>query len=98
VAEYSVSFHPLASDELHAAHAWYAERSSRAAERFAVEIEMAVARVSESPIRYPRIRGEVRRHLLLTFPFSLLYRVRDETIEVVAVAHHRRRPGYWKRR
>jgi hypothetical protein len=32
------------------------------------------------------------------FPFSLVYRVRHAEIEIVAVAHHRRRPGYWRSR
>jgi toxin ParE1/3/4 len=32
------------------------------------------------------------------FPFSLIYRVTVEAIEVIAIAHHRRRPGYWMQR
>jgi hypothetical protein len=32
------------------------------------------------------------------FPFSLIYRVDRDTIAILAVAHHSRRPGYWRRR
>ncbi|HEY5870936.1 MAG TPA: type II toxin-antitoxin system RelE/ParE family toxin [Candidatus Tectomicrobia bacterium] len=39
-----------------------------------------------------------RRYLFPHFPFSLVYRVRDEEIEIVAVAHHRKQPGYWRSR
>jgi len=39
-----------------------------------------------------------RRTVFARFFFSLVHRVRDDTIEVVAVAHQRRHPGYWKRR
>ena len=42
----------------------------------------------------------VRRYLFQNqYPFSLIYRLRKEgTVEIVAVAHHRRRPDYWKAR
>jgi toxin ParE1/3/4 len=39
-----------------------------------------------------------RKYLLRRFPYAVIYRVTDEAIEVVAVAHGRRRPGYWKTR
>ena len=29
------------------------------------------------------------------FPFNVLYREAGNTVQVLAVAHHRRRPGYW---
>jgi toxin ParE1/3/4 len=43
-------------------------------------------------------RADSRRYLLHRFPFQIVYRARGETIEVVAVAHLKRRPGYWKSR
>lgn len=39
-----------------------------------------------------------RRYLLPNFPFSFVYRVHNEEIEIVAVAHHWRYPGYWRSR
>ncbi|MGQ0736338.1 MAG: type II toxin-antitoxin system RelE/ParE family toxin [Acidobacteriota bacterium] len=39
------------------------------------------------------------RQLLVTgFPYSVVYRIRDDDIYVVAVAHTSRRPNYWKHR
>jgi toxin ParE1/3/4 len=32
------------------------------------------------------------------FPYTVLYRVKNDEIFVTAVAHHSRRPGYWRRR
>lgn len=32
------------------------------------------------------------------FPYDIVYRVTTADLEVLAVAHHRRRPGYWRRR
>ncbi len=39
-----------------------------------------------------------RRVLLRRFPFSVVYMMEDREIVVVAVAHQRRRPGYWRGR
>ena len=77
---------------------WYAERSPVAARAFAVEVNACVERVGEAPERWPRYVHGTRRYLFPHFPFSLVYRVRDEEIEIVAVAHHRKRPGYWRSR
>lgn len=32
------------------------------------------------------------------FPFDRVYRMREDRLEMLAIAHHRRRPGYWKTR
>jgi len=39
-----------------------------------------------------------RRYAFPRYPFSLVYILRGEDIEIVAVAHGRRRPGYWRAR
>jgi toxin ParE1/3/4 len=49
-------------------------------------------------LRYPeagaKIRSDIRRLTLPKFPYSLLYRVLEDQIRVLAVAHHRRKPQY----
>ena len=93
-----VSFHPEAAEEVETARQWYAERSPPAAKAFLVELDLAVERVREAPHRWPWYDKGVRRYILPRFPFSMIYRMKAELIEVVAVAHHRRKPGYWKSR
>lgn len=93
-----VSFHPEAAEEVETARQWYAERSPPVAGAFLVELDLAVERVREAPHRWPRYGIGARRYILPRFPFSMIYRVQAELIEVVAVAHHRRKPGYWKSR
>jgi len=39
-----------------------------------------------------------RRYILHQFPFSIVYKVRDEDVLALAVAHGHRSPGYWRRR
>jgi len=98
MADREVRFHPLASAEAERARAWYAARSQKASELFLNELDVAVESVREQPERWAFIRGTARRKLFRKFPFSLVYRATPEAIDVIAVAHHRRRPGYWSRR
>jgi plasmid stabilization system protein ParE len=93
-----ISFHPAAVAEVDAAVQWYAERSPVAARAFAAEVNACVERAREAPERWPRYVHGTRRYLLPHFPYSLVYRVRHGELEIVAVAHHRRRPGYWRSR
>jgi len=90
-----VSFHPRARDEVEEAQAWYEERSPLAAAGFLHELSVAVRRISVGPNRYPVSLHATRRILLERFPFSIHYRVNENDIVVVAVAHQKRRPGYW---
>ena len=60
--------------------------------------------VAAAPERWPlapRVlasRG-ARKYLLERFPYVVIYRpVGDDEVEVVAVAHHKRRPRYWTER
>ncbi|MBI2214210.1 MAG: type II toxin-antitoxin system RelE/ParE family toxin [Acidobacteria bacterium] len=69
-----------------------------AAEAFVAEIDHAIERISEAPERYPETRHGRRRFVLFSFPFDVVYRASGERIEIIAVAHHSRRPGYWTSR
>jgi len=62
------------------------------------EVQHAVQRIGQSPERYAVTRMSRRRFVLLNFPFDLVYRILEDRIEIIAVAHHSRRPGYWQRR
>ena len=42
--------------------------------------------------------GQTRKLRLGKFPYSLVYRVSDDVITVLAVAHQSRKPGYWQGR
>ncbi|MBI3014455.1 MAG: type II toxin-antitoxin system RelE/ParE family toxin [Candidatus Tectomicrobia bacterium] len=93
-----VRFHPAAAAEVETARQWYAERSPLAARAFLAEMDLSVERVRGAPQRWPRYVKRTRRYMLPRFPFSVIYRVQGQMIEVVAVAHQRRKPGYWQSR
>jgi plasmid stabilization system protein ParE len=91
--------HDEASIEYDAAFDWYLQRSEESAISFDVEVNRAIQLIIESPRRWPMGPYGTRRFLLRRFPFFLIYRehMRGE-IQVVAVAHTSRKPGYWKQR
>jgi plasmid stabilization system protein ParE len=94
----AVEFHPLAADEAEAAERWYRERNEIAAARFQKEIDRVVELISDRSNTGSPYVGNTRRVLLRRFPFFIVYRVRGDNVQIVAVAHARRRPGYWRAR
>ena len=94
----TVELHPAAIAEARQARLRYASQSSVAAERFMAEVERAIERVGATPLQWsPHVHG-TRRISLRRFPFHLVYQVLDSDVLVLAVAHNRRRPAYWKDR
>ncbi len=98
MAQQTVDVHPEAIAEAQAAYGWYRERNETAAEGFLAELDRAVELISEGPMRWPTYIHHTRRFLLRRFPFGIVYRQLGEAVQVVAVAHARRKPGYWKDR
>lgn len=98
MAQFSVGFHPAALDDSTAAEGWYHERSDATAVAFVAELDRAVDRISETPERWPRHTHGTRRFVLRRFPFTVIYRVSATEVEIMALAHGRRRPDYWKGR
>ena len=93
-----VEFHPAAWREVEDAQAWYEQRSILAASAFLREFSSAVQRIREAPSRYAVAETGTRRILLDRVPFSIHYRIDSDIVTVVAVAHQKRRPGYWSSR
>lgn len=93
-----VEFHPAAADEFAAAVEYYEEAlpglGRRLRDKLRETIDLAVAH----PDAGNRRRFEMRHLIVSGFPHDVVYRVRGEVLEVLALAHHRRRPGYWKDR
>ncbi len=98
MAPQEVNFHPAAVEEAAEAHRWYAERSPRAALAFDEALNSAVQQMASHPKRWAKYLHGTRHLILQKFPYVVVYRVVDSSIEVIAVAHERRRPGYWKSR
>jgi hypothetical protein len=96
-----VRFHRAASAEAEAAVRWYNERVVGLGDDFRGELIAGVERVREGPLVWPTSSydARTRRYLLPRFPYAIVYVVgSDGSVTVAAVAHVRRRPGYWQTR
>jgi plasmid stabilization system protein ParE len=94
-----VSTHLLAADELLDGATYYAEQASvRVAEKFIAEFERSISLLRLQPKLGAVWRGPFRRLPLRRFPHSIVYVLSGDVIRVVALAHQRRRPGYWQSR
>ena len=87
-----------AASEIEDDRAWYRERSESAEAGFLRELDHAIQQVTDAPAQWPIYLAGTHRYVFPTYPYSLVYFVEDDVIRVVAVAHDKRRPGYWRKR
>ena len=93
-----VEFHPGAAAEAVEAQLWYELKRPGLGETFASAVEGAVQVISELPGVGPQDETGVQRYVLARFPYVIAYVVLNDVVVVLAVAHTRRRPGYWHHR
>ncbi len=87
---------PPALAELHDAAAFYTLKANvELGLAFVAEFERAAYLVLDNPLLGAMFRSTRRRYILRRFPYSIIYQVTTEELRILAVAHHRRRPGYW---
>jgi len=95
-----VRVEPEAKQELAAAAGWYEERREGLGLELVAEIDAVFAAIARTPGRfplYPRVAPElgVRRAAAHRFPYSIAFIELGTVVRVLAVAHEKRRPGYW---
>ena len=88
----------MAEAELQDAAAWYDERSPGLGLRFILAVQRKTDEILEAPQRWPFAAGS-RRVLMGRFPYALVYReISEDQVEIIAVAHLKRRSPYWSDR
>jgi plasmid stabilization system protein ParE len=93
-----ILIHEAAEAEINEAADFYDTQSPGLGGAFLGEIERTIRSISEFPEAVPLVRGRARKRAIARFPYSLVYSVRPEEIRILAVAHHKRRPFYWRGR
>lgn len=91
---------PEAARELNEAAVWYESRQSGLANRFLDEFDALLPQIRQRPASFPCLADmpedlEVRRALMVRFPYALVFLELQDDIRIVAVAHGKRRLGYW---
>lgn len=98
-----VRFSTEAASELLAAAIWYDEQQPGLGQTFIDAVETALRLLAEWPVSGVPVPGvasglDIRRIPVARFPYHLPYVAIEDHVRVLAVAHDRRRPGYWARR
>lgn len=90
---------PQAQQDIEEIAAYYAKRKVGLDEEFLVAVEAAMAEITHNPLRFERVRPGIRRYLMDRFPYGIYFRMPDDnTVRIILVRHHSRRPGFGMRR
>ena len=94
----SIHFAEYAAHELSDACAWYEQQQPGLGLRFKREVREAVTRITRNPTLFLLELDDVRRYVMVRFPYALRYVLRGNEVWIVAVSHQHRRPDYWIKR
>ena len=89
---------PEAEQDMAEARDWYEERRDGLGAEFLTAVEKVFVRISEFPESYAAEYRGVRRAGMRRFPYVVYYRIKGESVEVLAVLHGRRHPRTWRSR
>ena len=93
-----VLFHELAARELLDAGDYYDDLVFGLGKKFVIEIERCFKIIKVNPLAYPIISENIRKAVVIKFPYSILYLVDIKTAYVLAVMHQKQKPKYWAER
>ena len=93
-----ISFHPLAIEEMIQAAQFYESRREGLGKYFLLSIENGLKRMGEMPFMPPADNLGRRKWRVKKFPYSVIYRVEEEKIIILAIAHGSRKPRFWETR
>jgi len=65
---------------------------------FLDELDRIIERIGDQPSQFPLHEFGTRRCTLRRFPYIVVFRETEAGVEIIAVAHGRQRPGYWRDR
>lgn len=88
-------FRPQARRELRDAQAWYEEQVEGLGLEFAKAVDVALDTICEHPDSFAVVDAPYRQYVMRRFPFSIVYRIAEDRVVVVAVHHQRRQPRRW---
>jgi plasmid stabilization system protein ParE len=88
---------PEAEDELLAAAEWYESKRPGLGIEFVATIDEALEDILHAPDRWPiwRKARPYRMRIIHRFPYMVFYTSKKSEVRVIAIAHSKRRPGYW---
>jgi toxin ParE1/3/4 len=94
-----VEYRPAVLRELEGIRDWYEERVPGLGREFVDEFERQILRIAATPKRWMIISGDIRRALMLRFPYVIYFRqTQSDRIRVTVVKHQPRHPAFERNR
>ena len=60
-------------------------------------VDAAIGQLLVDPESWPAIDANFRRCRVSRFPFDIVFNIQDDEVLIFAVAHHHRKPDYWRK-
>ena len=98
MARYRIRYRLAAVEELQEAIDWYSRRDLAVGQRLRATIRAKIVDLRTHPLVHTADADSVRQALVRPFPYYVVYRVNGSVVEILAIAHTSRRPGYWRKR
>lgn len=94
-----VEYHPAIEEELREIVEYYNGCSAGLGDDFISDFERQILRVLSMPMHWRVVESDIRRSLMMRFPYSIYFRMIDENLlRVLVVKHQRRHPDFGKER
>jgi toxin ParE1/3/4 len=87
-----------AESEFHEQIAYYDAEARALGDKFIADVYAVVSEIRQYPESGARVSRNVRKRVLTTFKYNILYVAEEKEIVIVAIAPHRKRPNYWRKR
>jgi plasmid stabilization system protein ParE len=91
-------FRPEARAEFDEAYDWYEGQRPGLGELFAEQVQKVLERVEAMPKLHAKVLGEVRKAVVVRFPYCVYYREEPSCVRVLSVFHTSRDPRIWQSR
>lgn len=95
---FKVVYLPGFYSDLEGAIDWYNKDSAQRAKLLVEEIETTIEWLLKKPMLFQKLSSRTRKINLPIFPYKIIYQAYEGEILIIALAHHKRHPRYWKKR
>jgi plasmid stabilization system protein ParE len=98
MSSFQLRIDPFAEYDMQHAKNWYNDKSDNLGNDFMIEVEKTISQMLHNPYQFPRILSDTRKAVLYRFPYTIFYKIGNNTVDVYAVFHNSQNPVIWKRR
>lgn len=93
-----IEFLPEADEEFREAARYYESEAAGVGLSFIAAVHKGVDEIVRFPLAAQTQKAGIRKKVLRHFSYNIFYAIEADIIVIVAVAHQRKRPNYWRAR